>query len=342
MKYSIGYQLPDEFGSTSELCEDYSEHISDVYFAWGDEPSGRFTLCSGTQKEKVCSLQLEELKYIKSLGKTLTLLFNANCYGENATSHALHRHIISLSEYLKKETDIDRITTTSPFIAQIIKENFGNSILVNASVNMRIGSVCAMEQLADYFDGYYVCKEVNRNFSKLNELKSWCDANGKTLNILANSGCLNECAFQTFHDNLIAHQTDKENSDSMNLGYSSPCQKYLAGLDAVCAVTKFMQSNWIRPEDVHRYEKIVPQLKLATRMHSRPRMVLAAYVRGQFKGNLLDLTEPSYSRLLKGNVLDNTKIPDDWFEKAVSCQKDCHNCSICKNAVECALDKYDF
>ena len=37
---------------------------------------------------------------------------------------------------------------------------------------MRVGTVAAMEQLADYFDGYYLQKEHNRNFRVIKELKN--------------------------------------------------------------------------------------------------------------------------------------------------------------------------
>ena len=33
-----------------------------------------------------------------------------------------------------------------------------------------------------------------------------CDAEGKELYMLANSGCLNNCSAHVFHDNLVAHE----------------------------------------------------------------------------------------------------------------------------------------
>ena len=297
MKYSIGYQLPDEYFSVYELCRNYSEKVSDVYFSFSAEPSGRFSLSGSDEKEaeEIKELQLEELSEIKKLGKTLTLLYNANCYGGGAVSKTLAEHILSLTAFLKKELDIDHITTTSPFIAEVVKREFGDSIKLRASVNMRIGTVAAMEQLSEYFDGFYMQKECNRNFGQIEKLSDWCNKNGKKLHILANSGCMQNCAFQTFHDNLIAHGVGEKTDDNVNMGYSAPCHKYLSGLGVERGIASFMQSNWIRPEEVHMYEKYFDEMKLATRMHSRPAMVLSAYARIKFTGNLLDLTEPSYS-----------------------------------------------
>ena len=104
MKYSIGYQLPDEYFSVYELCRNYSDKVSDVYFSFSDEPSGRFSLSGSDEKEaeEIKELQLEELSEIKKLGKTLTLLYNANCYGGGAVSKTLAEHILSLTTFLKK------------------------------------------------------------------------------------------------------------------------------------------------------------------------------------------------------------------------------------------------
>ena len=51
MKYSIGYQLPDEFDTTLDICKDFDEHISDVFFSFGNEPNGRSPLGREDEKE---------------------------------------------------------------------------------------------------------------------------------------------------------------------------------------------------------------------------------------------------------------------------------------------------
>jgi len=339
MKYSIGYQLPDEYDSTYEICRDYSGKISEVFFSWGSEASGRLPLGTKDESEEIESIQLEELKKIKKLNIKLALLMNANCYGEKASSTEFAKKVTSNVAKLKKELCIDSVTTASPFVAEILKCEFADSISIRASVNMRIGSVRAMEQLSRDFDGFYLKKEANRRFNIIDELHSWCSQNGKTLHLLANSGCLTDCAFQTYHDNLVAHQ-------SLDFKYSSqtsdpsPCYRYLKSMKPEKAMAEFMASNWIRPEDIHLYEKYFDEAKLATRMHSRPRMVVAAYCRERFTGNLLDLTEPSYSGLFKGNVIDNTLLPPDWFANVLRCNKSCSDCRICSNALEKSLVKY--
>ena len=338
MRYSIGYQLPDALDSTLEICKDYRDHINDVFFSFGTEPSGRSPLGTAGEKETIEALQLEELAQIKALGIGLTLLLNANCYGSEATSQNLKDRTIALVDKLQQAVGIDSVTTASPFVADVLKNAY-HDLQITASVNMRVGSITAMKQLSGSFDGFYVKKEVNRDFAKLKQMHAWCEANGKKLHMLANSGCLTDCAFQTFHDNLIAHQRPEEDP-GVSMGYPAPCHRYLAGLPVQEGLAEFMRGNWVRPEEIALYEPYFDVVKLATRMHARPRMVVAAYCRGRFKGNLLDLTEPSYSHLFRGYVVDNTRIPKPWFSMASGCGKRCEDCHVCENAIRQATVRY--
>ncbi len=337
MKYTIGYQLPDELDSTYEICSDYRHAVSEVYFPWSTEPSGRSALCTAEEKEAVEACQLEELKAIDDLGIRLALLLNSNCYGEESISLQTQKRILSIADKLKKELDIDSVTTASPFVARILKKEFGSDLHIRASVNMRVGTVDAMEQLAGYFDGYYMQRERNRDFADIRTMKDWCDRNGKTLHLLANSGCMRNCAFQTFHDNMVAHESGIVQRENVKLAFPSPCWDYLHGLPPKKAVENYLHSTWIRPEDIHHYEPYFAEAKLATRMHQRPRMVVAAYARGKFTGNTMDLTEPSYSTLFPGRILDNTLFPEDWFERTTQCSKQCDTCGYCAAVTEKVL-----
>ncbi len=341
MKYSIGYQLPDSYDSTYALCCDYREHISEVYFSWANEAGGRMPLCPDDENSvaNTIAVQLEELREIRKLGISLTLLFNANCYGHEANSKSLAERTIKLCEYLKKELDISSVTTASPFVAKKLKNAFSDDLRIKASVNMRIGTTHAIDQLSMFFDGFYITKELNRDIEGINRLQSYCRESGKTLHILANSGCLTGCAFQTYHDNLVAHHKHMQRPNGDEI-FPSPCWEYLHGLSEDEALAKVISSNWIRPEDVKLYEPYFDEMKLATRMHSSPRRVVSAYARGKFSGNLLDLFEPSYSTLFRGTVLDNRLVPSDFHKITGSCGKNCHICNYCRSVVDTIKCKY--
>ena len=327
MKYSVGYQLPDEYDSMAELATDYKDHIASIYFSAPGLNSAR-SVISREDEEGM----LEELVYIrKELQIPLVLLYNANCYGDHAVSDKFALEVSHCVDKMIQSVGITEITTTSPFVAKVIKKHFAD-IKVWASVNMWIGTEQAMKYLGDDFDGYYMQREHNRNFERIEQLTKWCKKNNKQLKLLANSGCLYTCPFHTFHDNLVAHEEGASKETNAMSENPSPCWDMMYAMNEEDAATTFLQGSWIRPEDMHRYEPYFSEAKLATRMHSNPRRVLSAYARGHFRGNMLDLTEPSYSRRFKDHILDATKFPEDWFERTTGCSKNCDACGYCKMA----------
>ena len=98
-----------------------------------------------------------------------------------------------------------------------------------------------------------------------------------------------------------------------------------------------LQNTWVRPEDIHNYEGLFDTVKLATRMHGLPAMVIGAYVRGYHVGNTLDLFEPGFGTALAPYIIDNTAFPKDWFERTAKCDKSCHNCNYCKSVLDKVL-----
>lgn len=338
MKFAIGYQLSEE-GEESfiNIVMDFKDSIEEVYFPWLDLPSGRMPL---TNRRGVINWygqkELEEdLKKIKGMGIKLDLLFNANCYGKYSFSQYLANLVCSTVNYLKEKVELDIVTTTSLMIARVIKDNF-KDIEVRASVNMRLGTIKSLEYIKDFFDSFYLQREYNRNIERIKEIKGWCDSHSKGFYILVNSGCLNFCSSQTFHDNLVAHEV--EINETANIKRESPslCWDYYRNESNWVS---FLQNSWIRPEDIKNYNKYFSMAKLATRMHSNPGRVIQAYTKEKFNGNLLDLLEPGYGPLFFPYVIDNSKFPDDWFKKVTNCNKRCHICDYCDFVLEKVLVK---
>ena len=332
MRFAIGYRLPDECDSMTEIVADYRDNVSEVYFALPAESSGRSPLgheegWSVADAEDVLSTELGHLAQMK-VGAVV--LFNAACYGAKAMSFELQERIRKGLTFVETSAPIKAVTTTSLFVARFLKSE-RPEIPVRASVNMRIGSIPAMEQLAHAFDGYYIKRELNRSPEAITELKSWCDANGKSLHLLANSGCLYDCAYQSFHDNLVAHEAEAAGVPGPGVRYPAPCWEYLDNPDYW---HRLLQNTWIRPEDIHNYEAWFDTVKLATRIHPRPRMVLSAYAREEYPGNLLDLLEPGHSGLPGMPAIENRLFPDDWFERTTSCGHRCRECSYCAGVFE--------
>jgi len=330
MKFSVGFQLYREGEEPfSHIVASYQERISEVFFAWQDFPTGRSNIATlhGYTDWTAQARTEEELRAIKSMGIKLDLLFNANCYGQYAISEKLANTVVSILEHLQQAVGgVDIVTTASLAVAHIVKKYFPQ-VEVRASVNMKIGTVKAMEYVADLFDSFHVMREYNRDLAYLKKLKQWADAHGKKLVILANSGCFAHCSGQVFHDNLVAHESEVCEVANMKDFTPYVCWRQLKDKDNW---HKVLQNTWIRPEDLHHYEGLFDTVKLATRMHSHPGMVIDAYCRGKFFGNTLDLFEPGFGRAFQPYVLNNDAFPADWFEKTSTCTHECHTCGYCK------------
>lgn len=334
MKFAVGFQLYDMGEEPfSSIVEAYRDSISEVFFPWQDFATGRSAVATrhGFTDWTAQARTEQELKKIKALGIKLDLLFNGNCYGQYAISEKLANSVCSIIAHLEEiDCGVDIITTASPAIAHTVKKHFPK-IEVRASVNMKIGTVKGMQYLSDLFDSFHVQRDYNRNIPHLKMLKEWADQNGKKLIMLANSGCFRDCSGQIFHDNLVAHES--EVCEVENIKDFTPYVCWRALKDRK-NWPMLLQNTWVRPEDLHNYEGIFDTVKLATRMHTYPGMVIDAYVRGKYYGNTLDLFEPGFGRAIAPYIVDNSAFPKDWFEKTSNCDKQCHKCGYCEEVLK--------
>ncbi len=339
MKFAVGYQYIEDGEPFSSIVADYRDHISEVYFAWIGQPSGRPVLGStGNGLDVIVREQLlEELQLLRKMGIKLDLLLNANCYGERAISIAFEKEIIATIDFLESQgCSPEIITTTSLMIARTIKKHF-SEIEVRASVNMRIGTIQAMSYLADLFDSFYLQRDLQRNIEYAQKIHNWCENNGKQICILANSGCLRFCPAQTFHDNLIAHSQEAEKLENIPDWNPHLCWNLYKDPENFAEILK---STWIRPEDLSLYDGIADTVKLATRQHAHPRMVIGAYAEKNFQGNLLDLLEPGFSPAFAPRFIDNTAFPPDWGKHISECDSACESCDYCNQVLNKVLCNY--
>ncbi len=233
MKFAIGYQLPyDEINDISKLAILKKDKISEVYFPWINSPSGRSVI--GKQDgytDWSAQEQLEnDLISLKSNGIKLDLILNSNCYGENSLSVELANFIHSIIDRIAfKAGGVDIIRTSSLAVAYIVKQ-ISPDIEVRASVNMRIGTPQAIDYIKHLFDSFYIMREYNRDFKRINIMKEWAKKHNKSMYFLANSGCMPYCSGQTFHDNLVAHE--EQISTKKNINFPPHiCREYYKNKD---------------------------------------------------------------------------------------------------------------
>ena len=338
MSFAAGYQ---HFADGAPFAEIALRHpaVKEVYFPWVGEPSGRPKL--GFEEEddpdELAAALKRDLTRLKDAGIKLDLLLNANCYGAEAMSNALEKRVGGILEKLdswgcKPET----CTVASPFVARTVKA-LAPDVEVRASVNMRLTTLQAFRYLSPLFDSYYLGRDVQRNLETVKRFSDWCHANGKKLCILANSGCLRNCPWQTYHDNLIAHSDEAMKTNNVRGWNPHLCWTLYKDRKNFAEILK---ATWVRPEDIGRYEGLVDVVKLATRQHANPDMVISAYERGAFEGNLLDLFEPGFSPAFFPQFVDNAAFPSDWFDRTSSCPRECTQCGYCESALAKVLKSF--
>jgi len=312
LKYSVGYQLCSGTELVNKIIE-YKSHIYEVYFSWGEFPNGRNNQVKRADMLpwEAQSKQMEDLKRVSDAGIELNLLFNANCYGADSQSREFFTRIGDTVDYIKNSYGLASVTTTSPLIAKFIKNNFEN-LHVRASVNMEIGSIEGMKYISEYFDSFYMKRELNRDFDAIEKLHRWTKGNGKELYLLANSGCLNNCSAHNFHDNLVAHENEISKMDNA-YDFRGICKEFLKKEENYTALIE--NTNFVRPEDIHKYEPYFKAAKLATRVNPRPIRILESYIRGSYSGNILELLEPAHNIypyiVENGNPLKLRKLDTD-------------------------------
>lgn len=312
LKFSVGYQLSQGTELIHKIIE-LKENIDEVYFSWADFPNGRNNQIKHANMIpwEAQKKQMEDLKRLSDADIELNLLFNANCYGSDSQSREFFTKIGDTIDYIINSYGLKSVTTTSPLIAKFVKTNFEN-LHVRASVNMEIGSIEGMKYIAEYFDSYYMKRELNRDFDAIEKLHSWCKANGKELYLLANSGCLNNCSVHNFHDNLVAHENEISKMDNA-YNFGGICKEFLRKEENHIALIE--NTNFVRPEDIHRYEPYFKAAKLATRVNPRPIRILESYIKGSYSGNILELLEPAHNIypyiIENGSPLKLTKLDTD-------------------------------
>ena len=324
---AVGHFLNEPF---VEACTPWVARIREVFFAWPGvlscRPAPEFT-------PEVRERMFADLMWCRENGILLDTLFNCNCYGDNAISPELADFVeATLRDMNGRGLFPDIVTTTSPFIATVLRQRFPQ-VKIRWSVNIRVHGTVGFECVDELFDSFYASRERHRNIAYMKELSEWARSRGKVLGMQANSGCLRQCPFQQFHDNLHGHNRIRQSGVGAKFDFSVfRCRTNYARRNW----EDFIRATWIRPEDVPAFEPYVDVVKLATRRHRFPVKVLNAYASYSYDGNLLDLMDPVHSDLFAPRVIDNKSFPEDFASTVAACANanDCRHCGRCAAVLE--------
>ena len=317
---AVGHFLNADFVAA---CAPHLARIGETFFAWPGvlscRPAPDFT--PGLRARMIA-----DLKWARTNGVKLDTLFNCNCYGERAISSELENLVVSTLREMDGEGLFpDVVTTTSPFVMTVLRREFPK-VEIRLSVNMRVHGTVGYESILELFDSFYVTRERQRDRDYLAATSAWAKAHGKSVGMQANSGCLRQCPFQTFHDNLHGHGRLAQSKVGEAFGFSVfRCKtNYARG-----NYEDFLRATWLRPEDLPQYEPFVGTVKLATRRHPDPVRVLNAYATYSYDGDLARLMDPAHDF---PKTFDNAAFSrSTLWPSVLSCPdaNDCRHCGKC-------------
>ena len=129
---AVGHFLNADFQAA---CARYLPRIKETFFAWPGvlscRPAPDFT-------PELKARMIADLKWARANGIELDTLFNCNCYGDNAISQELADFVGRMLREMDAEGLMpDVVTTTSPFIATVLRKDFPK-VRIRWSVNQRV------------------------------------------------------------------------------------------------------------------------------------------------------------------------------------------------------------
>jgi len=160
---------------------------------------------------------------------------------------------------------------------------------------------------------------INRDFASLSYLRENIK---KDLELLANQGCIHNCAFRDEHNRLCSissstipciSSTDIRKQEMRFLRYCFT--------ERITNPDNLIKAYWIRPEDIDYYGKMGFDIKIAGRQKSSEWLIntVRAYSERCYNGNLIDLICLSREEIVfgkqKGNgfIIDNNILSKENF-----------------------------
>ncbi|MEA4861830.1 MAG: hypothetical protein AB7F40_02470 [Victivallaceae bacterium] len=308
--------------SFTRVISRYLDSLCEVYYPWPGVINAR----GFSENAEVMRDQLvEDLKWCRAHGLTLDFLVNGTCYGDKTFTIAQRDELCGIIETMRAAGILPEVVTTaSIYVAKILRTEYPD-IEIRASVNWQMNSTLALEYLGDLIDSFYLCRDLQRDFSMLERFKKWADDHGKKMCLLANSGCIRNCPGKTLHETVIAHDAEW-NKEAIRLNF--PAQ-YCETVYMNDSPEEFLRSTWIRPEDIHLFEPYVSVFKLSTRKVPNPDEILKAYSSRSYDGDLARIMDPGHRFGI--HKIDNKSFPADWAQSGVAgiCANMCTHCGKC-------------
>jgi len=220
-------------------------------------------------------------------GIAFNYLLNASAMGNTEYTREGQRHIEEILEWLDG-IGVDSVTVASIYFLRLVKRRHPR-LKVRISSHRYTDNARKVRFWVANGADYIVVSEVNihREFKVLEAMQK--AAQGVELQLIVNNWCRQDCAIAGNHAVSLSSASQSQ-SKGFPLDYCSIVCNELRLREPV----NYLRANWIRPEDLHHYEKLgYHNFKIVER--NTPTQILLervkAYTAERYDGNLLDLVQ---------------------------------------------------
>lgn len=270
----------------------------------------------------------------KKYGIDFNYTMNATCLGNKEFTEQGVNGILSDLQRLYN-IGVSSITVALPSLMEIIRSSPFN-FEIKASALCQITNVNKAQGYQQLGVNRMVLDEsLNRDFDTIKRIREKTSAK---IELILNVICHRNCIYRPFHQNQCAHDTKGDQPSSTFYTHRCMLQRFSKAGD-------ILRLGWIRPEDLHLYEKIgIEYFKLQGRHNVErgdPVRAVEAYMKRDFNGNLLELLDLFNSLNSFGFYLDNKKLNgfvDKYYQNKDFCRLDCDSCKYCDNFVDRCID----
>ncbi|HEX3019480.1 MAG TPA: U32 family peptidase [Chitinispirillaceae bacterium] len=284
MNLSVGYgfqsNIIESLAKFPEVTEIYGKMHSDIF--GGGRWSCTLNYAGPAQLKKAVSLAH---KHHISFNY---LLNSADLFGLEQTISG-QKKIRNFLNFLSS-IQIDSVTVASPYLLRLIKKQY-------PQFKVRIGAFAQISSADQAIQWQQMGADIlvisaiscNRSFEKLLAIRNSVNC---TLELIANSSCLQNCIFEKDHMHLLSRSSCS--SDPLKGFLIDYCFLNCSSRRLIDPVN-FIRSCWIRPEDLQQYEKIgYSNFKIVERSSPADLIIkrVKAYSQRSFDGNLLFLIAP--------------------------------------------------
>lgn len=311
--------------ATIEMTRRNGNSIREVYLNAPSDIAGSGRVGSPMSEEKLRKLA----EIIHTGGMRVDLAMNATCEGPGWYSDAHVGRVVDFVRRMHEDAGIEAVTIANPFYIEAVRTACP-AIEISVSV---LSAVDSFEKARAYADAgantITPDTSINRNLSMLKGIHEHL---GLEIKLMVNEGCLNRCPYRLFHMNHISHRAIEDCDEGREFSFA--CGALIEKDPAM-----LFRSNWVRPEDLRRYEGITTYFKIVGRDMLRSRVVrsIKAYMDESYDGNLLDIICSSigFYGVEKGACIDNKALDDTgFFERLSACDRECWKCSYCSTLAE--------